>query len=72
MRISLLANTVPFLFRFAERLPESECLLLRYDAARQISQACVSGRWVDAPDVREGWPRGTRFTEVQAETTDDR
>ena len=40
---------VPFLFQFAEPLPQAAHQTLRYDAQRQISQALVNGVWVDAP-----------------------
>jgi len=62
----------PFLFRYAEELPEEKTRhLLRYDAVRQISQALVNGEWIDTPDVRGELERGTRVTKAPAETTDD-
>ena len=62
---------VPFLFAFAEPLPESPLLLLRYDASRQISQVSIAGTWIDGPDAPGPLPASTRFTKVTHETTDD-
>jgi hypothetical protein len=62
---------LPFVFRFAERLPEVVRSPLRYDSARQISQALVGSKWVDSPDASAGSMPSTRCTKVKAETTDD-
>jgi hypothetical protein len=63
--------TVPFLYRFAHRMPEVPLRPLRYDAARQISQMLIGGRWIDTPDASLQLIGATRLTEVKRETTDD-
>jgi hypothetical protein len=63
--------SVPFLFRFAEPIPEAPLLPVRYDGRRQLSQVLVDGRWVDSPDVSVEVMRATRFTRVARETSDD-
>jgi hypothetical protein len=63
--------TVPFLFRFAQPIPEVPLHPLRYDAARQISQTLIGGRWTDTPDASLELIGATRLTEVKRETTDD-
>lgn len=62
---------LPFVFRFAEPLPQVGRYPLRYDAARHIAQVLVGSRWVDSPDAAAESTRSTRFTRVRAETTDD-
>jgi hypothetical protein len=68
----LAIQTVPFIFRFAEPLPETRGLPMRYDAARQVAQVLVDGTWVDRTDAPDTPSAFTRFTRVEAETTDDR
>jgi hypothetical protein len=65
-------DATPFLFRFARPLPEISCPPLRYDSRRQISQAFVDGRWIDAPDADVEIMRGTIHTATVHETTDDK
>jgi len=62
---------VPFLFRFAQPMPEVPLRPLRYDGVRQISQMLIDGRWVDSPDASVELIRATRFTRVARETSDD-
>ena len=64
-------SVVPFVFRFAQRLPHVPHRCLRYDPARQISHVLVDGRWIDSPDVPGESMGSTRETRVRAETTDD-
>ncbi|PYV70346.1 MAG: hypothetical protein DMG96_31480 [Acidobacteria bacterium] len=73
MTDKLLASTqtVPFLLRFAERIPQSARSALRYDPQRQIAQVRVSGQWVDTPDSAIESGHATRKTAVYQETTDD-
>jgi hypothetical protein len=63
--------TVPFVFRFAQRMMDIPYHALRYDTARQISEVLVNGRWVDSPDAFAELTASTRVTKVQRETTDD-
>lgn len=65
------AFPVPFLLRFAQRLPDIPDRPLRYDAARQLGQILVEGRWVDSLDVSFGPEVETLCTKVDKETTDD-
>jgi hypothetical protein len=58
---------VPFLFRFAQRLPETKPQRLRYDEVRQISQVLEGEVWIDVCADCES----TLFTRVAQETTDD-
>ena len=58
---------VPFLFRFAQRLPEVKPQQLRYDEDRQVSQVLKGDTWIDACADCES----TLFTRVAQETTDD-
>lgn len=62
---------VPFIFRFAEPLPNCDLYPLRYDAARQISQVLIDGIWQDAPGSHGDLAATTRITETRRETTDD-
>jgi hypothetical protein len=52
-------------------MPEVSLRPLRYDAARQISQTLIGGRWIDTPDASLELIGATRLTEVKRETTDD-
>lgn len=61
----------PFVYHFAQRLPEMPHHRLRYDTARQVSQVLVDGRWVDSPNASVALTSSTRFTRVPGETTDD-
>ena len=62
---------LPFVFGFRQKLPELPSHPLRYDAARQISQVLIDGRWVDGPDASGLLMASTRFTRIERETTDD-
>ncbi|MGD1102899.1 MAG: hypothetical protein ABSA59_12615 [Terriglobia bacterium] len=62
---------VPFLFRFAQPMPEVPLHPLRYDNVRQISQMLIDGRWIDSHDVSVELIKATRFTRVERETSDD-
>lgn len=62
---------VPFVFRFAEPLPDVPRCPLRYDAARQVAQVMFEGKWIDRPDAPRDSMASTRFTRIKAETTDD-
>lgn len=62
---------VPFVFHFAQQLPEVIRYPLRYDATRQVAQVLFEGKWLDRTDVPGDSVASTRFTRVQAETTDD-
>ena len=62
---------LPFIFGFGQKLPELPRHPLRYDAARQISQVLIHGRWVDGPDASGELMASTRLTKVERETTDD-
>lgn len=63
---------LPFLLRFAEKIPEAPAGSFRFDAPRSVSQAFIDGEWVDALDVRQAAMNGvTKLTEVGKETTDD-
>ncbi len=64
-------GAMPFLLRFAERVPRGRLRPSRYNVERQISQVLVEGQWVDAPDAPDESVGGTRVTDVRAETTDD-
>ena len=64
-------DPIPFVFRFAHRLPNIPHQILRYDAARQISQVLVDGHWVDSRLALSEPLTATRLTEVRMETTDD-
>jgi len=61
----------PFLFRFAELLPEQATHAVRYDSCRQISQVLIEGEWIDGPDAPSESMPATRVTATQRETTDD-
>lgn len=61
----------PFLFRFAEPIPDHATNLLRYDSQRQISQMLIAGNWIDSPDAAGKPMADTRITRVRRETTDD-
>jgi hypothetical protein len=69
--IKVAGPPVPFLFRFAERLPRTEGQPVRYDTTRQISQVLMDGLWVDATKASADFCGGTRITATQQETTDD-
>jgi hypothetical protein len=58
---------VPFLFRFAQKLPDMKPQQLRYDEGRQVSQVLEGDTWIDA--CVDYHP--SRFTRVKQETTDD-
>jgi len=62
---------LPLLLRFAIPLGALPASLLRYDRERQIAEALVDDRWIDASDVRASDFGTTRITKVHAETTDD-
>ena len=62
---------IPFIFRFAQKIPPSAPEVLRYDAQRQITQIMENGNWIDTTTARAKVGKGTRFTRVKAETTDD-
>lgn len=64
-------SVVPFLLRFARLLPEMSYPPLRYDAARQVSQALIDGKWVDALDTDVEVMRESTFTRVRPETHDE-
>jgi hypothetical protein len=64
-------STLPFLFRFARPLPEISYPVLRYDAARQVSQAFINGGWIDAVDADVEVMRENRHTRVRPETHDE-
>lgn len=64
-------SLVPFLFRFAQPLPDVPNHVLRYDTMRQVSQVLIHGFWIDSPDAPGEPPGLTRQTRIQAETTDD-
>lgn len=61
----------PFVFRFAELIPNRVAHMLRYDIRRQISQILVAGEWIDAPDAPGEAVPGTSITATRRETTDD-
>lgn len=61
---------VPFILRFANKLPPTRGEILRYDAERQIAQVLEGGKWVDRVSAG-GQESSTRVTAVHAETTDD-
>jgi hypothetical protein len=69
--LKVFGPAVPFLFRFAERLPHAEEQPFRYDTTRQISQVLMDGVWVDATKASVDLCAGTRITATQQETTDD-
>ena len=62
---------LPFVFRFAQPLVDAPRHPLRYDAARQISQVLIDGKWFDTPDASVEPIASTRITKVQSETQDD-
>jgi hypothetical protein len=62
----------PFLFHFAKAVPKLSYPPLRYDAARQVSQAFVGGEWRDALDSGIEIVRNTTHTAVTHETLDDK
>jgi hypothetical protein len=70
-KASLAQNMVPFVFRYAERLPQPARFPLRYDVKRQIAQVLMGSTWVDARDVPAESMPSTRLTRVNGETTDD-
>ena len=70
-KTSAAQNMVPFVFRYAERLPQPARSPLRYDAERQIAQVLLGSTWVDTRDVPTEATPSTRLTRVKAETTDD-
>lgn len=61
----------PFLFRFAEPIPDQTTNPLRYDSHRQISQVLIEGKWIDGPDAPGESIPATRITATRRETTDD-
>jgi hypothetical protein len=64
-------SKLPFLFRFATPLPEISYPALRYDSLRQVSQAFMSGEWIDAIDADVEVMRESRHTRVRPETHDE-
>jgi hypothetical protein len=62
---------LPFVFRFAETIPDQTPNPLRYDLQRQISQTLIAGEWVDTCEGPSELLAGTRITAVRRETTDD-
>lgn len=65
------SSPTPFIFRFAERMPDRAAPLLRYDVRRQMAQVQVGNAWLDTPDARVVIEATTRMTKVSNETTDD-
>lgn len=65
------SSSVPFLFRFARPLPEVSYPPLRYDEARQIAQALIEGKWIDALDANVEVMKESTFTRVRPETHDE-
>jgi len=61
---------IPFILRFAQRIPPICPEILVYDAERQVALVLVEGTWVDRLTANEQGA-GTRITEVTNETTDD-
>lgn len=61
----------PFLFRFAQPIPDQVRTPMRYDSQRQVSQVLIEGKWVDGPDAIPASAGATTFTRVHRETTDD-
>ena len=61
----------PFLFQFAQPLPEVADRLLRYDPERQISEILADDGLQESLDAQRWCERATRFTEVRTETIDD-
>ncbi len=61
----------PFLFRFAQLIPDEPLPLLRYDAVRQLSQVFIDGEWIDAADYGGDVAKYSRVTRTKPETTDD-
>lgn len=64
-------RTRPFAVRLGQRMPRESGPEIRYDAARELTQVCVDGEWVDAIDARIEVGHVTRKTGVDQETTDD-
>lgn len=62
---------IPFLLRYARPLPDISYPPLRYDAARQVSQALIDGKWVDALDSDVDVMKESTITRVRAETHDE-
>jgi hypothetical protein len=65
------SSSVPFLLRFARPLPEVSYPPLRYDEARQIAQALIEGKWIDALDANVEVMKESTFTRVRPETHDE-
>lgn len=63
--------SLPFIFRYAEVMPEQVSFPVRYDRERQLSQVLVSGEWIDSADVPFDIAQGTSITATRRETTDD-
>jgi hypothetical protein len=65
------APTIPFLFDFAQLIPQVPSRAVRYDLSRQVSQTLVDGVWIDSVKLpSEPWG-STKVTDVRQETTDD-
>jgi hypothetical protein len=64
-------QSLPFLCRFAQSLPQEPPLVLQYDAQRQVAKVLIEGEWVDTPDATAHLWVGSRVTRMERETTDD-